>query len=273
MQSTWTSEAVRRASYTDLVAMLGEENRPSGGRDTVREIALNSFVGRHSKAIELGCTNGFTSLELARLVGCRVRGYDVHAPSVANAARRAEQLGLTSASFAIGSASAIPEPDGSQDLVLFGNAMAFMDDDRVALNEGLRVVRPNGMISLVPFYYVQEPPARLIEQVRRIIGTSLAVRFVEEWDRLFSHPRLELYYRCRHPFPDLTDADLSAHCDYLMTKPAVAALDSAVRDALAARWREIMSAFMENNRYAAYDVVLLRRRDDPVEPEFLSRRS
>ena len=54
-------EKIRNMNYTDFVSFLKEENRPSGGKKTIREIAMNGFVDRHSKVLEIGCTNGFSS--------------------------------------------------------------------------------------------------------------------------------------------------------------------------------------------------------------------
>ena len=77
---------IEKLSYTDFVSLLQEENRPPGGKKTVREVILNSFVDRQSNVLEIGCTNGFTSLEIARLIGCQVIGVDISSSSIQNSA-------------------------------------------------------------------------------------------------------------------------------------------------------------------------------------------
>ncbi len=65
-------EDIEKLSYTDFVSLIQEENRPSGGKNTIREILINTFINKDSKVLEVGCTNGFTSLEIARTIGCKV---------------------------------------------------------------------------------------------------------------------------------------------------------------------------------------------------------
>ena len=55
-------EDLDKISYTDFVSLICEENRPSGGKFTIREIAKNSFITKDSKVLEIGCTNGFFHL-------------------------------------------------------------------------------------------------------------------------------------------------------------------------------------------------------------------
>ena len=58
------SDEINKMSYTDFISLIQEENRPSGGKKTIREIALNSFINNESKVLEIGCTNGFSSIEI-----------------------------------------------------------------------------------------------------------------------------------------------------------------------------------------------------------------
>ena len=57
-------EELNKLSYTDFVSLIKEENRPSGGKFTIRKIAQNAFINENSKVLEIGCTNGFSSIEI-----------------------------------------------------------------------------------------------------------------------------------------------------------------------------------------------------------------
>ena len=63
MNKKYTVEDIKKMSYTDFISLIREENRPSGGKKTIREIALNSFINENSNVLELGCTNGFSSID------------------------------------------------------------------------------------------------------------------------------------------------------------------------------------------------------------------
>ena len=80
-----------KISYTDFVSLIREENRPSGGKFTIREIAKNAFVTKDFKVLEIGCTNGFSSLELNKLTNCEIVGIDINKNSIENANNRIKE--------------------------------------------------------------------------------------------------------------------------------------------------------------------------------------
>ena len=81
----YTKEEIKKMSYTDFISLIKEENRPSGGKKTIREIAINSFINENSNVLEIGCTNGFSSLEINKITNCNVVGIDINKHSVKNA--------------------------------------------------------------------------------------------------------------------------------------------------------------------------------------------
>ena len=66
----YSSEEIEKLSYTDFISLIKEENRPSGGKKTIREIVMNSFITSNSNVLEIGCTNGFSSIEMNKLTNC-----------------------------------------------------------------------------------------------------------------------------------------------------------------------------------------------------------
>ena len=85
MMKKYTKEQIKKLSYTDFISLIKEENRPSGGKKTIREIAINSFINENSNVLEIGCTNGFSSLEINKITKCNVIGIDINKYSIENA--------------------------------------------------------------------------------------------------------------------------------------------------------------------------------------------
>ena len=81
----YSSEEIEKLSYTDFISLIKEENRPSGGKKTIREIVMNSFITSNSNVLEIGCTNGFSSIEMNKLTNCNVIGIDINKNSIQNA--------------------------------------------------------------------------------------------------------------------------------------------------------------------------------------------
>lgn len=265
----YTADDIKQMSYTDIVSLLQEENRPSGGKKSVREIALNSFITSKSKVLEVGSTNGFSSLEVARTVGCSVVGIDINPHSVAYARERAEKEHLgDNVRFQVASAYDIPFEGNSFDLVITGNATSFMDKQQRAVSEYIRVVKPNGFIAAVPIWYRNEPPLGIVQRTSDIIGSVITPRSRTDWHDFFGGSGLEIYFERTYKFEKRTEQDIQRYVTSLTSKPHILELQPQALSALRERWLETISVFNENLSYAGYSVVLLRKRTEPEEEEF-----
>jgi ubiquinone/menaquinone biosynthesis C-methylase UbiE len=123
---------IEKMSYIDFISLIKEENRPPGGKKTIREFIKNSFVNKNSKILEVGCTNGFTSLEVARLLGCKVWGIDLHKPSIDNAKSRVKSEKVT---FMVADALSLPFKSNFFDMVICSNATSFIKEKEKAIKK------------------------------------------------------------------------------------------------------------------------------------------
>ncbi len=119
-----------------------------GRRDLIRRF-LARYVAPAGPAriLDLGCGTG-RNLELLAEFG-EVRGVEPAGPALEHCRAR----GLGEDVVVPGSASAIPFPDASFDLVTAFDVLEHLDDDRAGLAEIRRVLRPGGRLLLtVPAY-------------------------------------------------------------------------------------------------------------------------
>lgn len=81
------------------------------------------------------------------------------------AERRARELGLD-VTLRQGDAAALPYPDEHFDTVVFCYALCSIPDDRTAVAEAVRVLRPGGRILLIEHV---RSPNRLVRTIERLI--------------------------------------------------------------------------------------------------------
>ena len=111
-------------------------------------------VGPGNRVLDVGCGGGRHAFEVYRR-GAHVVAFDHHAAELALvsgmfAAMRAEgEAGPPAAAATItGDATAMPFPDGAFDRVIAAEILEHVPDDRSAMNEIARVLRPGGFAAV-----------------------------------------------------------------------------------------------------------------------------
>jgi ubiquinone/menaquinone biosynthesis C-methylase UbiE len=94
--------------------------------------------------LDVGCGAGSAALELAAN-GYQAAGIDFAPKMIERARTAAEQRGL-SVDFHVGSADSLDFPDGHFDAVIALGLLASLPDDRHALDEMRRVLKPDGWL-------------------------------------------------------------------------------------------------------------------------------
>lgn len=263
-----TSEDIGKMNYADFVSLIKEENRPPGGKMTIREILKNSFLNPRSKVLEVGCTNGFTSLEISRVIGCEVFGIDINENSLKNARARINGEKVT---FLNASSYLIPFDNDSFDLVVCGNATSFMKEKNKAIQEYFRVAKNWGFIALTPMYYVKKPSEEIINKISEIIGTKIDITTKEKWLSLLKKNNLEIYYSKDYKFQKKDKEEINEYSKQFINKPHLKNLDKAVKIKIQKKIENIMNIFNENLSFVGYSIIILRKRKEKEEQELFDK--
>lgn len=262
-----TTKDIEEMPYTNFISLIQEENRPPGGKKTIREFLLNSFVNIKSKVLEVGCTNGFTTLEVARILGCKTYGVDINNASLSNAISR---ITKEKAKFIYGSAYQIPFKNNFFDLVICSNATSFMNNKKKAISEYKRVVRPWGFIAVSPMYYLKIPPKNIVDKVSRIIGTTIDIKSKKDWLKIFEQSGLEIYYSKDYKFNFKSKKEIKKYIHDSLNKRQVKELPKNIFTSIKLRWEDTINLFNKNLSYVGYSVILLRKRLEPEETELFT---
>lgn len=257
-------------SYTDFISLIKEENRPSGGKKTIREIALNSFINKNSNVLEVGCTNGFSSLEINKLTDCNVISIDINKNSIANAQEKIfiNKLDSNKVRFEYGDAEDLSKfSDNTFDLIICGNAISFINNKSKAFSEIIRVLKPNGYISIVPIWYRDEPNMDVIKKVNMELGFDIHCYYEKDWQD-FSKQKLELYYKKDYTFIHATQEQINEYVDKMIdSKENLKIYNETEIEAIKKRWRRTITVFNDNLSMTNYSVILLRKNIVEEEPE------
>lgn len=91
---------------------------------------------------------------------------------MADARRRAQELGRT-ATLRQGDVQALPFPDGSFDTVVCTLSLCSIPDDRKAVAEMIRVLRPGGRLLLLDHVAASARPVQAIQRLLELVTVPL----------------------------------------------------------------------------------------------------
>ncbi len=258
-------------SYVEFISLLKETNRCPGGKDTIHWILQNSFANSSSSVLEIGSNTGFSSLEVARTIKCKILGIDPVPEAVKTSHQELAQdvdfiKGLVR--FEVASAYDIPVEDNSIDLIIAGGSTSFMDDKQRAVREMYRVLKPWGLLSVTNLFYHTPPPARVLDQVSETIGVTIHPMTSDDWVKVYTDTTaLELYRHETVKLRPQSEETIDTYINYFMVKPHLAKYSSKELEKIRVRWRKTIEIFNENHKYLGFIRALLRKRTCEEEPE------
>ncbi len=77
-----TAKAIQNMSYTDFVGFINQWNVLPGAFNTLSKWKVFSNLNEKSRILEIACTTGFSSRELAIMSDCTGKSFDISEKSV-----------------------------------------------------------------------------------------------------------------------------------------------------------------------------------------------
>lgn len=235
--------------YLSTVVKSGQVNTPPGSYLTVKEWARKSFVNPQSTILEVGCSTGFISIEMARYTGATCVGVDLHEGSITVARHNVDKYISDKVSFQQGDAGHLLFVENFFSHVIISGHLPFIQsgERRKHVVEALRVLKPWGHLLVALYYYHSPPPQQLVEEFNAKIGTKLSPEGTKDyWAGLFDELPLTLEYEAEYEV--LTG-------DETRTSKYVEQMRSETRN----DWQEYLRLFNENGRFLSYFVRVYRK--------------
>ena len=243
------------ASYPDFVAMINQTNVMPGAFATVNTWAVHSRMDARSTLLDVACTTGFASRELARLTGCRALGFDL-SPSAIALARFNGEPGLNVDYVCADGMSFSPGRAFSH--VAVGAALGFFPDPEAMARRSIGMLEDGGYILAAPFWCDTDLPDHVAALRRDVFGIHTPMETRAQALEMFRG--LDVMYAADHFLTPETDDQINHYCrstiDRVCDQSGIR--DPLVRDAMLDRLRAIKAATNQLRAHQRYTVLVLR---------------
>lgn len=258
-----TKEEVLAMSYTDFVGIINQWNVLPGAYVTLSKWKMYGHVNEHSRILELACTSGFSSRELALLSGCSAVGIDISKPSVEMAQFNKERYAPHTAVDYIHADGMSYEPEANFSHVVVGAALKFFPDQQKIIERIISTYLSDGGLLLAsPFYITKDVPENLVEKAKKVFGITITTEGYHEVMR--NYRGFEVLYEDRCAIFQETDDELKHYCDSTIARACAIrnVTDLETKKAMYDRLMEIKNMSNDLRPYQMYTVLVLRYRSD-----------
>ncbi|GAB7185707.1 hypothetical protein ATKI12_5538 [Kitasatospora sp. Ki12] len=253
-----SADAVRAASYPDFVAMTNQTNVMPGAHATLNTWALHSRLGPQHHLLDVACTTGFTSRELARLTGCTATGFDLSADSVALARYNHGLLDPALRLTYHQADGTTYQPEHTFSHIAVGAALGFFPDPPTAAKRLLGFLDDGGYVLAAPFWAPEPLPEHAAAVRREIFGITSPMETRDQALALFTG--LDVLHQADHTLTPEPDEAIEHYCRSTVDRAVAQSgnTDPAVRTAMTDRLREIKHATNTLRAHQRYTVLVLR---------------
>lgn len=168
--------------YFDVQAEMGTTVH-GGSLKATKDLVQLCHINEGTYVLDVGCGVGITACYLAKEYGCKVLAIDISERMIDRAKERAKRKGVEhKIEFRLGDAQNLPFNDDLFDAVISESVTAFVGDKQKAVNEYVRVTKPDGHIGLNEITWLEaHPPEELVGGISRI---RIKPETVDYWKEL-----------------------------------------------------------------------------------------
>lgn len=205
-----TVKSIKSMSYTTFVGLINQWNVLPGAYTTLIKWINFSRISKNSKILEVACTTGFSSREIALITGCSGLGFDLSEASV-KAANLNKKIYAPKIKFEY------IQSDGYQFTtkkkfthIIFGAALRFFPDPQKMLARSFNFLEDMGHILSSEFYAVKKIPESLIKTAEKTFDFTPTEIPYKEVMKMYQG--LEIIYEDKNTLTEETEKELQHYC-------------------------------------------------------------
>lgn len=261
--------SIKDMSYTQFVAFIDQWNVPPGSLNTINQWSVFGHVTEKSKVLEIACTTGLSSREIARITGCSAVGIDICADSIESAKMNASIYGKgLDLNYYCQDACEF-QSDSKFTHLIIGASLGFFEKPDMMLKKMASFFDKEGYILASPYYSAGSMPKDLIEDCKRVIGIAPTTIAYDDMRNIYAD--FEVAYENRCTIKLETDKQIAKYVEDSIERACElrGITDSKLRKEMYDRLYEIKFVSNELHRYQAYSVMVLRYLESVYPNKFL----
>lgn len=264
-----TANEIKNMTYTQFVAYIDQWNVPPGSLNTINQWAVFGHVNENSNVLEIACTTGLSSREIARITGCSSTGIDICRDSIQSAKMNAEIYGKDLRLKYVSGDACEYKTEEKFSHVIIGASLGFFKEPQKMLDRMTSFFDGTGYVLASPYYRSGTMPDDLIKDCQRVIGitpTTMSYDAVRD-----TYANFEVLYENRCSIVLETKAQMEKYTyDSIERACQLRKItDADVKKAMYDRLYEIKDVSNELHRYQAYSVLVLRYLNGVYPNKFL----
>lgn len=268
-QQKITSDFICGLSYTDFVGFVNQWNVLPGSYSTLSKWVVYSKMNENSCLLEVACTTGFSSRELATLTGCSGEGFDLSRSSIEMASYNKKRY-APKINFSYKVADGYHyKPQGKFTHIVVGASLKFFPDPKMMLNRCISMLNDGGYILASPFYVTRTIPDNLIKRAQKVFGITPTNVSYKEIMQLYN--KFEIIYEDRNDSIQETKDELKHYCKSTIDRTCEIRdiKDQKMYKAMFERLFEVKKMSNDLRPYQKYSVLVLRFRKSVYPNRFV----
>lgn len=264
-----TPEYIKNLSYTDFVGLINQWNVLPGSHVTLSKWACFSGLNKKSNLLEVACTTGFSSRELALLSGCSGEGFDLSEKSVKMANyNRNEYASNINFSYKVADGYEYKSKKPFTHVVV-GASLGFFPDPQKMLEKCISMLEDGGYILASPFYVTKPLPDSLVKRARKVFDITPTGVPYKEIMKLYN--KLEIIFEERNDLVQETEEELNYYCKCTIDRACkmLKIEDKKIYEAMYHRLYEVKKMSNDLRPYQMYSVLVLKYKKNVYPNRFV----
>lgn len=264
-----TPKYIKELSYTDFVGFINQWNVLPGSYVTLSKWAKFSNLNKDSNLLEVACTTGFSSREMAIMSGCSGVGFDLSEKSIAMAKYNKDKYASNfNISYLVADGyKYVSEKKFSH--IIVGASLGFFPDPDKMLERCVSFLVDGGFVLSSPFYVTKKIPDKLLNKAKKVFGiipTRISYKEIMK-----TYNKLEILFEEHNSLIQETDEEINYYCKSTIDRACemLKINDELIYKAMYDRLFEIKKMSNDLRPYQRYVVLVLRYRKSTYPNRFV----